>query len=266
MYWVGAHLAEWQALLPALTAARGHAEWPYVDVAADLARGQAAIARGDPAAAIVPLRRALARHDDLRLPQVYADPRIALATAFLHLGDRAAAWDAFEPALREVVDDGAYGLLLLERRTYVDALLDAVPPGAVDRAALADLRRVLSDWRVDERVAAENDDDADGTAGRTGGSVEAYEGEPSHPHARAQTSAEAPPLPHDAGPLAALTDRELEVLDRLAAGAANKSIAREFDLSLHTVKRHVANILDKLDCASRGEAADLYRRHSGTRR
>jgi len=28
---------------------------------------------------------------------------------------------------------------------------------------------------------------------------------------------------------------------------------------LHTVKRHIANILDKLDCDSRGQAADLYR-------
>jgi LuxR family maltose regulon positive regulatory protein len=264
MYWVGAHLAEWQALLPALTAARGHAEWPYVDVAADLVRGQAAIARGDPAAAIVPLRRALARHDDLRLPQVYADPRIALATAFLHLGDRPAAWDAFEPALREVIDEGAYGVLLLERRTYVDALLDAVPPGAVDRATLADVRRVLADWRVDERVPGANDD---GAAASTGASREDVDDDgDAPPSARAPSSAEAPPLPRDAGPLATLTDRELEVLDRLAAGAANKLIAREFDLSLHTVKRHVANILDKLDCASRGEAADLYRRHGGARR
>jgi len=66
------------------------------------------------------------------------------------------------------------------------------------------------------------------------------------------------PIP--AGPLAALSEREREVLAQVAAGASNKHIARDLALSLHTVKRHIANILDKLDCGSRGQAADLYRR------
>ena len=61
------------------------------------------------------------------------------------------------------------------------------------------------------------------------------------------------------GPLAGLTDREREVLQQVARGASNKHIARSLSLSLHTVKRHIANILDKLDCDSRGQAADLYR-------
>ena len=64
------------------------------------------------------------------------------------------------------------------------------------------------------------------------------------------------------GVLAALSERELEVLAEVAAGASNKHIARSLSLSLHTVKRHIANILDKLDCDSRGQAADLFRRHS----
>jgi LuxR family maltose regulon positive regulatory protein len=57
-----------------------------------------------------------------------------------------------------------------------------------------------------------------------------------------------------------LSEREREVLAAVAAGAGNKHIARALDLSLHTVKRHIANILDKLDCASRGQAAEIYRR------
>jgi LuxR family maltose regulon positive regulatory protein len=61
------------------------------------------------------------------------------------------------------------------------------------------------------------------------------------------------------GPLTGLTDREREVLQQVARGASNKHIARSLSLSLHTVKRHIANILDKLDCDSRGQAADLYR-------
>jgi LuxR family maltose regulon positive regulatory protein len=62
------------------------------------------------------------------------------------------------------------------------------------------------------------------------------------------------------GPLARLSEREREVLAAVAGGAGNKHIARALDLSLHTVKRHIANILDKLDCASRGQAAEIYRR------
>src|SRR5215813_9666348 len=40
-----------------------------------------------------------------------------------------------------------------------------------------------------------------------------------------------------------LTPREHEVLERIASGESNKVIARSLGLSLHTVKRHVANIL-----------------------
>src|SRR5690606_41374066 len=61
-------------------------------------------------------------------------------------------------------------------------------------------------------------------------------------------------------PLASLSERELEVLERVASGASNKHIARDLSLSLHTVKRHIANILDQLDCTSRGQAADLFRK------
>lgn len=56
-----------------------------------------------------------------------------------------------------------------------------------------------------------------------------------------------------------LSARELDVLARIAAGESNKLIARALDLSPHTVKRHVANILEKLGISSRGQAADWYR-------
>jgi LuxR family maltose regulon positive regulatory protein len=56
-----------------------------------------------------------------------------------------------------------------------------------------------------------------------------------------------------------LSAREMEVLAHIAAGDSNKLIARYLDLSPHTVKRHVANILGKLGVASRGQAAAKYR-------
>ncbi|MEO8526058.1 MAG: LuxR C-terminal-related transcriptional regulator [Caldimonas sp.] len=74
----------------------------------------------------------------------------------------------------------------------------------------------------------------------------------------ADDGATAPPA---AAP-ALLSPRELEVLRHIAAGDSNKLIARAFDLSPHTVKRHVANILDKLVLESRGQAAAWYREHA----
>lgn len=51
-----------------------------------------------------------------------------------------------------------------------------------------------------------------------------------------------------------LTPRELEVLDMLAQGLANKTIAWKLGISEHTVKFHIASIFDKLDVATRAEA------------
>lgn len=51
-----------------------------------------------------------------------------------------------------------------------------------------------------------------------------------------------------------LSGRELEVLRLLAAGRANREIAGELFLSLHTVKKHVTHILDKLGAGNRTEA------------
>jgi LuxR family maltose regulon positive regulatory protein len=59
--------------------------------------------------------------------------------------------------------------------------------------------------------------------------------------------------------LRTLSSRECQVLEFVANGQSNKDIARRLRLSPHTVKRHVANILNKLDAQSRTEAAALWR-------
>ena len=72
--------------------------------------------------------------------------------------------------------------------------------------------------------------------------------------------------PVDAVPLDdPLSAREREVLALLAEGQSNKLIARALDLSLHTVKRHVANILTKLALDSRTQAAAYWLRRSESR-
>ena len=57
---------------------------------------------------------------------------------------------------------------------------------------------------------------------------------------------------------AGLSAREREVLDLVAQGARNKQIASSLVISEFTVKRHVQNILQKLDLPSRRAAATLY--------
>jgi DNA-binding NarL/FixJ family response regulator len=54
-----------------------------------------------------------------------------------------------------------------------------------------------------------------------------------------------------------LTPREREVLALLAAGASNKAIAHALDLSVHTVKFHVASLIEKLGAGSRLEAVAI---------
>ena len=51
-----------------------------------------------------------------------------------------------------------------------------------------------------------------------------------------------------------LTDRETQVLQLLALGLPNKTIAMELGISEHTAKFHVGSIMTKLGAASRTEA------------
>lgn len=60
--------------------------------------------------------------------------------------------------------------------------------------------------------------------------------------------------------LEALSHREREVLALVADGLSNAAIAAQLRLSDHTVKRHVANILLKLDLPTRTAAAALAAR------
>jgi pimeloyl-ACP methyl ester carboxylesterase/DNA-binding CsgD family transcriptional regulator len=54
-----------------------------------------------------------------------------------------------------------------------------------------------------------------------------------------------------------LSAREREVLELVAGGLSNAAIAERLSLSDHTIKRHVANILLKLDLPTRAAAAAL---------
>jgi DNA-binding NarL/FixJ family response regulator len=61
----------------------------------------------------------------------------------------------------------------------------------------------------------------------------------------------------DPAPSPRLSERELEVLKRVATGMGNEEIAAELAISPTAVRNHVANILVKLQLRSRIEAAIL---------
>lgn len=165
--------------------------------------------------------------------------RMRLAHALLQLRRPDDAAAALAPVLARALASGEPGSAPFAGPAALAALAAAEWGGRLDPGQIALLRR----WapRQATPVAA-------------------------HP---AGSAAVAQPVPA-AGVIAAaglaaadpLSQRELEVLERLAAGDSNKLIARAFDLSPHTVKRHVANILDKLALESRGQAAAWFRTHA----
>jgi DNA-binding NarL/FixJ family response regulator len=59
-------------------------------------------------------------------------------------------------------------------------------------------------------------------------------------------------------PLEALTPRERELLAALATGRSNDQLAKDFGLSVNTVKFHLTNLYGKLDLKNRAQAVALY--------
>ena len=55
-------------------------------------------------------------------------------------------------------------------------------------------------------------------------------------------------------PQVALSQREIEILELLAAGASNREISRKLFISEATVKTHLAHVYDKLGVDSRTAA------------
>jgi LuxR family transcriptional regulator, maltose regulon positive regulatory protein len=222
--WMARDYDTFRSLAPALLAPRVANEWPFMQAAMELVRAQLALLREDWRAAEGTLQTCVQLHERFRMPMIYGDPRVTAAYVQLVQGHRSTAWQAFAPVIQEVLDQQALGLLLLEPPHIVDALLELVPGEIRRTATFEGLFARLSQWRP-------------------------------------TTSGETTSIPA-LSPLSALSEREIEVLERVASGLSNKHIARDLSLSLHTVKRHIANILDKLDCASRGQAADVFRRAS----
>lgn len=206
-------------------------EWPLVAGAVDTVAGQAALLAGELDEAEAALGRAVVHHRRYPAPAFYADPRVALAAVFARRHDPLRAWATLLLLLQEIERDATPGRLLLEPAALVAELLALCPADAPERAGVAALRATLAAWRPAPATALA----------------------PAEPLFASGKNAVAQRL----------TERECEVLELVAQGLPNKLLARQLALSAHTVKRHIANILDKLDCDNRGQAAEAWRRGGG---
>jgi ATP/maltotriose-dependent transcriptional regulator MalT len=56
-----------------------------------------------------------------------------------------------------------------------------------------------------------------------------------------------------------ISERELRVLQELAAGRSNKEIAKRLDISPNTIKTHVASLFEKLGAKRRTDAINRAR-------
>jgi DNA-binding NarL/FixJ family response regulator len=75
--------------------------------------------------------------------------------------------------------------------------------------------------------------------------------------------APAPPGHLDPRELSGLTEREMQILELVARGLQNKVIAASLQLSEHTVKIHLHNIITKLGTSNRTQAAAIFHRSRG---
>ncbi len=66
-----------------------------------------------------------------------------------------------------------------------------------------------------------------------------------------------PQLRRDPGLRLRLTRRERDVLELIASGSTNAQVADELEISVNTVRNHLARVFEKLGAQSRGEAVAI---------
>lgn len=162
-------------------------------------------------------------------------------------------------------EDGGRAVELFAQFRPDLVLIDSRMPGKDGVAATLEIRARFPDARILMLTAYDGDADIRRAleAGVNGYVLKRSTGDNLIPALRAVASGERWLSKSAAGQLASrksyelLTPREVQVLDEIAKGLANKQIGDSLHITEYTVKDHVKNILAKLRVADRTEAVTV---------
>lgn len=169
-----------------------------------------------------------------------------------------------EPDLKVVgeADDGDQAVALFQKLRPDLVLMDSRMPGKSGTEATTQIRRLAADAAVLILSAFDGDEDIHAAleAGANGYVLKSATGEELIPAIRAVAAGKRWIPQNVASRLKSrnsyeqLTAREIDVLNELARGLANKEIADALKISEHTTKDHLKSILAKLRVADRTQA------------
>jgi len=181
--------------------------------------------------------------------------------------------------------DGREGIALAKQLLPDIILMDVQMPECDGIQATEAIRREIPDARIIMLTVSEQDEDLFSAikAGARGYLLKSVEpdqllkaidllmkGEAVIPHAMASKlltefsflAKKPAPAADSSGKYQPLTNREKEILQTLSGGASNKEIGNALNISEHTVKIHLKNILKKLHMNNRIQAA-VYAHQQG---
>lgn len=211
-----------QAYARLLTAFR-EVEWPFMTGARGWAEAMVAYQDGDWPRVVGRLREVVDAQRRYPLLAIGGDVRLATVDALARSGDTGGAQALAAELLDDVLEAGRFGALLFERPELVVGMADRIDRSHPRRLAWLALVERYCELRP-----------AVCPVGPTRSAAPGF------------TTIDE------------LTAREREVIALIVKGASNKRIALTLDISLHTVKRHVANIIGKLGVHTRGEVIARY--------
>jgi LuxR family transcriptional regulator, maltose regulon positive regulatory protein len=217
--------------------------WPFLATAVTHVESLMALSEQRHEEAATKLRAVVEQTRRFNVISICGDPRVELAFAYYQSNDHESARRYFEEAVLEVCDTGFLGPLLLEPLAVLQSLRPLVSsnhPRWASMTAIIDLACQLrgASMPLPLKVSIPSLMDV-----KSGGAMDRARGVGTEP----LESGGVRLLPA----LTRLSERENEVMRCIVEGASNKRIAQRLNLSPHTVKRHVANILDKTDAHSR---------------
>lgn len=218
--WLLGNLAEVRRVYELIVAKTEGSHFQYIVIMKLLLAGLIAFSEERLSAAERDWQAAAQLQDQTRFTLIYSDAHLMLAALYVHMKRPDTAMQHLTPRLAEYAAEGAPGILIWHGTVLVPVLRLALSQGIQTEFAA----RVLAGLGVTVEL-------------------------PNSPMPARTGSVRVPKT----GDL--LTLREVEVLQLMAQGASNAEIAAQLVISIHTVKKHVASILAKLNVSSRAAAA-----------